>query len=195
MVELGIVTTTRIVEITGKNFDQIPRPANKRFNCQECFYWMGKRDGKQDLVKQKKNWFARGVRKYDGGLGKLFLWGKREKPVGFIQFGPIAEFQTAQLICRERLSIPKAGWCITCVAIQTDYRGKGLATRLIRNVLRDLKRRGVKTVDAYPLKKTSSWNQVSSGPVGLWQKCGFEKVAEIEYGKNKEKIVIMRKKW
>lgn len=161
---------------------------------------MEKRDGKQDLVKQKKNWFVRKSRKYGGPLGKLLLWGKRENPVGFIQFGPISEFQTAQF-CYKNLVIPRAGWCITCVAIQTNYRGKGLATRLVRNVLRDLKRRGVKTVDAYPIQGTSSWNQVSPGPVGLYQKCGFEKVAKMKSAikgsgqGEKEETVLMRKKW
>lgn len=183
--------TVKIVDIREKNFKDIPRPANNRFNCQECFYWMGKRDGRSDLVKQKKNWFVRKAKKDGGSLGKLLLWGKRENPVGFAQFGPIAEFQTAQLFYKNNLPIPKGGWCVTCVAIQSHYRGKGLATRLVRNILRDLKRRGVKTVDAYPLKKTSSWNQISVGPVGLWEKCGFEKVAKIK----KEKNVLMRKKW
>lgn len=183
--------TVKIIDITEKNFKDIPRPANKRFNCQECFYWMGKRDGRTDLVKQKKNWFIRKGRKYGGSLGKLLLWGKRAKPIGFTQFGPIAEFQTTQLLYKDRLPIPKGGWCITCVAIQTNYRGKGLATRLVRNILRDLKRRGVKTVDAYPLKTASSWNQVSVGPIALWEKCGFEKIAEMK----NEKTVLMRKKW
>jgi ribosomal protein S18 acetylase RimI-like enzyme len=199
--------TVKIVDITEKNFESIPRPANKRFNCQECFYWMGKKDGKQDLVKQKKNWFSRKTKEYGGSLGKLLLWGKREKPVGFVQFGPITEFGTAQRFYRDfalnknllsrssrkknHLSTPRGGWCITCLAIQTSYRRKGLATRLVRNVLRDLKRRGVKTVDAYPLKKTNSWNQVSVGPVGLWEKTGFKKVAEIK----EEKMVLMRRKW
>lgn len=151
---------------------------------------MGKRDGRTNLVKQKKNWFVRGAKRYDGSLGKLLLWGKRENPVGFAQFGPISEFQTAQLFYGDHLSIPKGGWCIACVSIQTNYRGKGLATRLVRNILRDLKRREIRTVDTYPLKDTSSWNQVSVGPMGLWEKCGFEKVGEIK----KSGQILMRKK-
>lgn len=184
----------KIVDVTKDNFKEIPRPANKRFNCQECFYWMGKKDGKQDLVKQKKNWFIRRAREHDGSLAKLLLWGKRGKPVGYIQFGPISEFQTTERFYRGDLSVPRGGWCITCVAIQTAYRGKGLATRLIRHVLRDMKRRGVKKVDAYPMKKISSWNQVSVGPVFLWEKCGFEKVKEIKLPKEEGSVVLMRKK-
>lgn len=166
---------------------------------------MGKRDGKQDLVKQKKNWFLRGAQKH-GTLGKLLLWGKREKPVGFIQFGPISEFTTAQRFYQRpspsgeanqvsksdsRPKLPKRGWCITCVAVQSNYRRKGVATRLVRNVLRDLKRRKVKKIDAYPPEKSAAWNQVSVGPAGLWEKCGFESIGEAKA----EKGFVMRKKW
>jgi len=202
----------KIAEITRSNFDNIPRLANHHFNCQECFYWMGKKDGRANLVKHKQNWFHQKSRRYNGSLGKILLWGKRENPVGFIQFGPIFEFETAQLFYRgkdeddhhftkDRPPAPKEGWCITCVAIRTPYRGKGLATRLVRNVLRDLKRRKVKVVDAYPLKKVNSWNQTSSGPLRLWEKCGFREIGRVGYFKGEpippegQEVLIMRRQW
>lgn len=150
---------------------------------------MGKKDGKLDLVKQKKKWLTQKSQKY-GSLAKLLLWGKRERPVGFTQFGPIAEFQTAQMYYQER-RFSKKGWCITCLAVQPAYRRKGLALRLIRNILRDLKRRGVKRIDAYPYKKARFWSQVPTGPVSLYEKVGFEPL--FETGKEKE-ILVMRKK-
>lgn len=204
----------KIVEITKDNFSYIPRPANNSFNCQECFFWMGKKDGRTNLVKHKKNWFERGEKKYGGPLAKLILWGTRELPIGFVQFGPICEFGTTHLFYKAQdngvnrtfreneLSLPKGGWCISCVAIQGPYRGKGIATRLIRNVLRDVKRRGVKSIDAYPCTKMKSLNQVSQGPRGLWEKCGFKEVTRVKYEKGEpipslkeEEIIVMRKKW
>jgi GNAT superfamily N-acetyltransferase len=185
----------KIVEINTKNFDLIPRPADRRFNCQECFFWMGKMDGKLDLAKQKKSWFLRNAKKY-GSLGKVLLWGKRQKPVGFIQFGPIAEFETAIIFYRDIAPTPRNGWCITCLAIDTKYRGKGLAKRLVNNVLRDLRRRGVRTVDAYPVKKPRSLNQIPCGPVVFWEKLDFEPVfdAASETKIIRRNNVIMRKK-
>ena len=140
---------------------------------------MEKRDGRTDLVRQKKNWFLKRIERYHGSLGKLLILGQKQVPAGFIQFGPISEFKTTRLIYSDRLPIPKNGWCVACIAIQGGYRRQGLATQLIRNVLKDLKRRGVKTVDAYPLNKKTSLNQVSVGILNLWQKCGFEQVTEI----------------
>jgi len=123
-------------------------------------------------------------------LAKILLWGKRLKSVGFSQFGPISEFKTAEMFYQDQLAIPRGGWCITCIAIQSAYRGKGLAKRLLSNVLLDLKRKGIKTVDAYPLRRVSSWNRVSGGPLELWQGLGFKLVLE---DKSKE-LIIMRKK-
>lgn len=177
---------------------------------------MGKRDGRTDLVRQKKNWFVRKGQKHGGSLGKILLVGKQEIPVGFIQYGPVVEFQTARLFYKKvdlnsekttspgkrNLLIPKGAWCITCIAIQSGFRRQGLATRLVRQVLRDLKKRGVESVDVYPSRKVNSWNQVSVGPNGLWQKCGFKEVARIKYIKGEpvprageEEVILMRKKW
>jgi len=134
-------------------------------------------------------------------LAKLLLAGVRQDPAGYIQFGPLSEFNTLNLLYRDSLPMPKGGWGIVCVAVQTPFRGQGMATRLIRNVLRDLKRRGVKTVDAYPLKSIGSWNQVSQGPVALWEKCGFEPVSKVKpikgeaYPHGKREVFLMRKKW
>lgn len=176
----------KIVDVTRKNFEQIPRPADKRFNCQECFYWIGKKDGRLNQALQKKRWLVRKGRIY-GSLAKILLWGKRGKPVGFAQFGPVNEFETAKMFYKDKLALPRSGWCLTCVAIQSAYRGKGLAKRLVRHILRDLKQRGVKKVDVYPLYQTSSLNQVSVGPVEFWQKLDFKPVFD------DKKRAIMRK--
>lgn len=165
----------RIINVTEESFDQIPRPAKKSFNCQECFYWVEKRDGKFDLAKQKKKWLGKKFAKF-GSAAKILLWGKRKKPIGYIQFGPISEFQTAQMLYRDCLPVPRNGWCITCITLQRPYQKKGLAKRLVRNVLRDLRRRGVKTVDVYDLPK-------------FWQNFGFETIL-----KGENKTIILRKK-
>ena len=149
---------------------------------------MGKKDGKEDLVSKKRNWLKRKSKEY-GSLAKLLLWGKRKKPIGFAQFGPIFEFQTAQIIYQKnKFTPPAGGWCLTCLALESKYRGRGLATKFLENILRDLKKRGVKIVDGYPFKKVKSWNQVSTGPLALYQKLGFEVIYE------DERRAIVRKK-
>lgn len=166
----------RIVGVTENNFEQIPRPVKRGFNCQECFFWMGKKDGKLDLINHKRKWFVGRIPFY-GSLAKIVLWGKRKKPIGYIQFGPIIEFQTAMMFYGKNFPVLRGGWCITCLSIQKQYQKKGVAKRLIQNVLRDFKKRGVKSVDTYELPR-------------FWQRFGFKKV----YEDKKKKLVILRKK-
>ena len=138
---------------------------------------MGKKDGKLDLVKHKRKWLARRASLYDGPLAKIALWGKRKKPIGFVQFGPIPEFQTAVMRYGDHLSIPRGGWCITCVSVQGPYQKKGVAKRIVQNALRDLRKRGVKVVDVYEMPN-------------FWQNFGFELVWEDK----KKEMKVMRKK-
>lgn len=138
---------------------------------------MGKKDGKLDLTRQKKGWLLGRIPQY-GSLAKILLWGKREKPIGYIQFGPIAEFQTAELLYRDELPIPRGGWCVTCLFLQSPYQKRGLGKRLARHVLRDLKKRGVRTVDVYELP-------------AFWTNFGFKPA----FKDKKKKITIMRRKW
>lgn len=165
----------KIVNVTEENFDQIPLPIKRGFNCQQCFFWIGKWDGKLDLVKQKRRWLARKGAEY-GPLAKIILWGKREKPIGYIQFGPITEFQTARMFYEDRLPVPRGGWCITCLSLQRLYQGRGLAKRMAHNILRDLKKRGVRVVDVYELPR-------------FWEKLGFETVL----GDKEKRVLIMRR--
>ena len=60
-------------------------------------------------------------------------------PAGYIQFGPISEYRTTRLVYENRLPVPKGGWCIVCVAVQTRYRQQGVATRLVRAAVKDIK--------------------------------------------------------
>jgi ribosomal protein S18 acetylase RimI-like enzyme len=185
VVKLPPVNKIKIVDINEVNFDLIPRPANKKFSCQECFYWIGKKDGRLDQQAQKKKWFSR-KGEHHGSVGKLLYAEGEEKPIGFIQFGPIKEFNTAQLFYLKNGDSPKDGWCITCLMIDNRYRGKGLAGQLVKKVLNELKKKGVKSVDTYPAVKASI-DDTSAGTVELWQKFGFQIIAE------GSREVVMRK--
>ena len=115
-----------------------------------------------------------------GSLGKLLYPHSRAKePIAFIQFAPIQEMSTAELIyLRERVRTPKKGWCITCLTVKKPWRSKGVATSLVKSVLKDLKKRGVKIVDAYPALKNTNLGQAPVGPVEIWLSWGFKVLNE-----------------
>ena len=115
-----------------------------------------------------------------GSLGKLVYPSlKAKEPIAFTQFAPIQEMSTAELIyLRERIKTPKKGWCITCLTVKKPWRGKGVAASLVKSVLKDLKKRGVKTVDAYPALKKTNLGQAPVGPVEVWLSLGFKVLNE-----------------
>jgi len=169
----------KIVNVDKDNFELIPPPASRYFNCQECFYWIGKMDGRLNQRQQKKKWFLRKGAVY-GSLGKLLYPHARAKePIAFIQFAPIQEMSTAGLIYQqEKIRTPKKGWCITCLTVKKPWRRKGVAGNLIKSVLRDLKKRGVKIVDTYPALKKTNLSQAPVGPVEVWLPLGFKVLNE-----------------
>jgi ribosomal protein S18 acetylase RimI-like enzyme len=166
----------RIINITQDNFHLIPCPAESDYNCQNCFYWIGKRDAKFDLTEQKKRWLAKRILKY-GNLAKVYLIGKNETPAGFIQFGPIQEFATTSIFYKDN-KIPKKGWCIPCIMVDKTFRGRGIAKELITAVLKDLKKEKIESVDVYPAKKIKNFDKEPAGTIRLWQGFGFEKIFE-----------------
>jgi GNAT superfamily N-acetyltransferase len=108
---------------------------------------------------------ARG--EYDG-----YLLYEDDAPVGWCQVGPRDRLEKLT----RQLALPPdpETWAITCFQIAPAHRRKGLATRLLREVLRDLRGQGVRRVEAFPkrgdaLDVEDLWN----GPESMFRAAGF----------------------
>lgn len=75
---------------------------------------------------------------------------------------------------------------IYCIDIAPGYRGKGIASLVMEQVLRDAKREGYRYVEGYPLADRELKYQYR-GPVRLYEKFGFEMC------RTGERICVMRK--
>jgi GNAT superfamily N-acetyltransferase len=109
--------------------------------------------------------FARG--EHDGYL--LYADGA---PVGWSQVGP-----------RDRLvklgRPPDADvWAVTCFLIAPGHRRRGLASRFLGGILDDLRRRGVRLVEAYPKPAAHDDGEMWNGPLAMFQRAGFTLVEE-----------------
>ncbi len=71
---------------------------------------------------------------------------------------------------------------VICFEIAPEYRGKGVATALLNRVVIDAKAEGYAAVEGFPIVhgERNKWD--FQGPVRLYEKAGFVKVAE--QGKN-----------
>ncbi len=67
---------------------------------------------------------------------------------------------------------------IVCFEIAPEYRGKGIALMLLKRVLEDAKADGFKYVEAYPVKNGGYMGKAFTGPMHLYEKAGFEIIAQ-----------------
>ena len=76
---------------------------------------------------------------------------------------------------------------IVCFEIAPEYRGKGIATALLKRVCEDAERDGYDAVEVYPVLREERDPLDFTGPVHLYEKAGFVRTAQ--HGK----ILVMQK--
>ncbi len=71
---------------------------------------------------------------------------------------------------------------ITCFIIQKEYRGKGIAQKILDKIIEDAKINNKKIIEAYPRRNSKSEFGNFHGPSSMYEKNGFklEKVREVE---------------
>ncbi len=104
---------------------------------------------------------------YDGYL--LYV---DEKIVGWCQVGPRDRLE--KLTQQFELARDSKTWAITCFLITPGYRGQGLATHLLNEVLKDLRARGVTRVEAVPKRGVSDVGALWNGPESMFLGTGFQ---------------------
>lgn len=82
---------------------------------------------------------------------------------------------------------PQREIAVVCFEIAPDYRGRGIATALLNRVTLDARVNGYSSVMSFPVKRSERCEWDCNGPIRLYDKAGFVKVAE------QDKFVIMRK--
>lgn len=99
------------------------------------------------------------------------------KVVGWCQVGP--RDRLGHLRRRLKFDLEPDVWAVSCFYILPEMRRHGVATKLLEHVLRELKSKGVRTVEAYPrrgaaLAVDDMWN----GPEAMLARAGFKVVRE-----------------
>ena len=76
---------------------------------------------------------------------------------------------------------------IVCFEIAPGYRGKGIASMLLRRVCDDAKAEGYQYVEAYPVQDGGYLGMAFTGPMRLYEKAGFVICDQINH------VYVMRK--
>lgn len=100
-----------------------------------------------------------------------------DEPVAWCQVGP--RDRLAKLARQFELAPDPSTWAVTCFLVAPARRGRGLAPRLLAEVLERLRGRGVRRVEAFPKRGADPdaldlWN----GPEAMFRAAGFEVVRD-----------------
>jgi hypothetical protein len=172
--------------IDPDSFGDIPAPAQPGTRCQTCDYWErldGHREGgDSDAARSLKLSRLMAGERTAGAYGML-AWQTGEDgdrlAVGWCQFGPLSAYPRAQVIRDRYPELPDAPapWVITCLqVVETQPDREAAARELLAAVCRDLDRRGITAVEAYPERDDDAW-QPSPGPASVYEASRFERAA------------------
>lgn len=110
-----------------------------------------------------------------------------EKPVGWCNYGET----TALANVMRRFKLERSDYAgigsISCFIIAAPYRRHGIASRLLDTALDRLRKRGLKSVEAYPVREDGSAQGNYRGAFSMYTKAGFQPYRDA--GRN----VIVRK--
>lgn len=149
-----------------------------------CMWWRRPRGGKlweEKRGRPNRDAMRRLVRA-ERALGMLAYDG--DTPVGWCGYGPRADFPRIETVKAFRRDDTAGVWCINCFYIARGARGQGVARGLLDAVLGDLRRRRVRTVEAYPVTTTEDGRRVQpgfafTGPLHIFAERGFREVQRL----------------
>jgi len=164
------------VEIKGINefnFEDIP--SQPPFDCKSCICFeypsLTKKVNKDHAKEKKREWFKKSKKTSGSGGRLLYVDGKA---VGFCQFAPPSLLPLSRAFGEGCPPPSEDAVYISCVRILKEHRRKGLATKLLKKLIDDLRKEGVRAVETFACKDGNIIDNFPSGPVGLYLKLGFK---------------------
>ena len=110
------------------------------------------------------------------------------KPVGWCNYGETTRLSGVMMKLKLDAAEHEGVGSISCFVIAAQYRGHGVATKLLDGAIERLRARGLRAVEAYPRRGDEVSDQAHyRGSMSMYRKAGFEPYREME------RYVIVRK--
>jgi len=146
-----------------------------------CMWWRVPKGGKTwEQAKGKKNRDAfRRLVKAGKVHGVLAFAG--EEPVGWCCFGPRSTFPRIERVRALQREAPDTTWSVVCFYIPARWRGKGVATELVKAATERAFALGAKEVEGFPVVPKNSPEKVPAafawtGVPALFEAAGYEEL-------------------
>ena len=117
------------------------------------------------------------------------------EPVGWCAYGRRVDYPKLQrarsLACDDMAQV----WSLPCFFIRKGHRGKGIGTALLREALEQLRRRGARIAEGYPVKPPRDGRPLPgafawTGTRSMFAACGFEVVGNPEGSKQRVRRIL-----
>ena len=149
-----------------------------------CQWWRVERGGRlwEETKGEPARKRMRELTKTGKALGMLAFDGKA--PVGWCSFGPRIDFPRIETVKAYRRDDTQDVWCINCFFIRSGHRGKGVARALLDAAIKAMRRRRVKTVEAYPVTLDKKGKKLApafswTGPLKIFEEQGFKEIQRL----------------
>jgi GNAT superfamily N-acetyltransferase len=128
-----------------------------------------------------------GILAFDGG-----------DPVGWCTFGPRDSFPRLNRASSLKCDDSPRVWSIPCFFVSRKYRGKGVATSMLRHALNVMNRLRVEIAEGYPSKPDNEGRYIAAfawtGTRSLFRKAGFTVAGNPNGRKQRVRKQLSRKK-
>lgn len=174
-------------------FDNRAFTDNSPYRCYCQLYQMSKEQQKAEFDKVDGVDIGRVSRKIaeqqiDSGVLRGYLAFYEGVAIGWCNVNDKANFPIVSCTGESfYASADKLEKAVVCFEISPEYRGKGIATALLERVIDDARAEGYIAVEGFPVVRDERFKWDCKGPIRLYEKAGFIKVAVLE------KNVVMRK--
>ncbi|MCB9733702.1 MAG: GNAT family N-acetyltransferase [Deltaproteobacteria bacterium] len=113
-----------------------------------------------------------------GGEARGALAFAGDTPVGWVTYGPRLDFRRLERARTLRCDDAERVWSVPCFFIASDYRGQGVARRLLEHAIAAARAAGAAALEAYPVAPAKPGGRLPAadaytGTVAMFEAAGF----------------------
>jgi GNAT superfamily N-acetyltransferase len=122
-----------------------------------------------------------------------------EEAVGWCSFAPRLDFPKLQRARSLACDDAERVWSLPCFFIRRDWRGKGVATQLLKAAVKALRARGAEIAEGYPVRPAKPGEKIPHafawvGTRALFEKAGFQVVGNAGGSKERMRLELGRRR-
>jgi len=187
-VEIRPLTTARQPDLVAL-FDEGGDPQTCR-----CAFWRVAGVGWQDWSKAKNEGVLAAVAGREPAPGLVAY--RDARAVGWVSVGPREDYQRLERSKVLARIDEKPVWSIVCFVVSRKLRGQGIARALLDAAVDYARDHGATLVEAYPVDPSRGRVPAAAaytGPLGMFERAGFEVVERRQWNKSSPVRPIVRR--